>query len=248
MQSDPGLPRHVGIIMDGNGRWAQARGLPRIEGHRMGARTARSVVEWANDAGIRVLSLYAFSTENWRRPPDEIRGLMSLLATLLPQNIPDMMKHRVRLSVLGDWEALPARARRALAEAVEKTEANTGVRVVLCLNYGGQQEIVAAVNNLIRELAAGGCEANKLVPMDAAAFRKHLWCADLPEVDLIIRTGGEQRLSNFMLWDAAYAELYFTETYWPDFDRAEFERALAAYRQRERRFGRVPGQMGSDRA
>ncbi len=240
-------PRHVGIIMDGNGRWARARGLPRLEGHRRGANVARDVVAWARDAGVRQLSLYAFSTENWRRPASEVRGLMTLLATMLPREIPAMMDNGVRLLALGDLAALPDRARRALEQACERTAGNDAIDLILCLNYGGQQEILAGARALA-ERAANLEELRKhLAAMTPADFRACLWRAELAPVDLIIRTGGERRISNFHLWDAAYAELYFSDVFWPDYTEADFLAALEDYARRERRFGRVGADAGGER-
>ena len=239
----PHIPGHVAVIMDGNGRWARSRGLPRLEGHRRGAARAREVVEWAADAGVRCISLFAFSTENWARPPREVRGLMSLLATMLPREVPAMNENGVRLRVLGAVEALPERARRVLDEALEATRGNERIDLVLCLNYGGRQEILAGVRNACREAMRADDPDAVLAALDAANFRQWLWCADLPEVDLLIRTGGERRISNFYLWDAAYAELFFSDRYWPDFSREDFLAALDDYARRERRFGRTSEQV-----
>ncbi len=238
-------PRHVGIIMDGNGRWARARGLPRLEGHRKGGDVAREAVRWARNAGIRQLSLYAFSTENWQRPAAEVRGLMSLLATLLPREIPAMMENGVRLLTLGDTAALPARARRALERACERTAGNDAIDLVLCLNYGGQQEILAGMRALADGAASLDALRERLAAMSPEDFRACLWRAELAPVDLIIRTGGERRISNFHLWDAAYAELYFSDVFWPDYTEADFLAALEDYARRERRFGRVGADAGA---
>lgn len=237
------LPRHVGVIMDGNGRWAKARGLARIEGHRRGAEVARKIVRWAADAGIREISLYAFSTENWARPQDEVRGLMAMLATLLPREIPEMQKEGVRLVVLGDWQRLPPPAREAVSKTMDATASGARITLVLCLNYGGQQEIVEGAKAMARWAMRQPDPERALEAIDGVRFRDFLWRRALAPVDLIIRTGGEMRISNFHLWDAAYAELYFTETLWPDFTEEEFKRALADYARRERRFGRTSEQV-----
>lgn len=229
--------------MDGNGRWAAKRHLPRLEGHKRGADRARDVVQWAMDAGVRQLSLYAFSTENWERPKSEVRGLMSLLATLLPQQLPLMQQKGIRMRVLGDVAALPPRARKAVEHACEQTRKNDQMDLALCLNYGGQQEILAGVRRALKWLLAQENPEASVALMDADRFRSMLWCGDLLPVDLIIRTGGEQRISNFHLWDAAYAELYFTDIYWPDFSERDFQDALVAFAERERRFGRISGQL-----
>jgi len=231
--------------MDGNGRWAKGRGLPRLEGHRQGAVRAREVVEWASDAGVRQISLYAFSTENWERPKDEVRGLMALLATLLPRELPRMQENGVRLLTLGDLSRLSARPRRVLADCCEATKDNTNIDLVLCLNYGGQQEIVEGARALSRWASAQDDSERALAAVDANAFRTFLWRKDLLPVDLLIRTGGEYRISNFHLWDAAYAELYFSDRYWPDYSKEDFMQALNSYAARERRFGQTSDQVVS---
>ena len=243
MTSSASLPRHVAVVMDGNGRWARARGLPRLEGHRRGAARAREIVEWAADAGIQQISLFAFSTENWSRPKVEVRGLMSMLATLLPREIPAMQEQGVRVRALGDVTALPEKAQKAIAEACAKTANNTRIDLVLCLNYGGQQEVLAGARRLA-EWAAGQQDMQAALDgVDVQGFRHFLWCDELLPVDLLIRTGGEHRISNFFLWDAAYCELYFSERFWPEFERADFDAALADYAGRERRFGKTSEQL-----
>lgn len=238
-----GLPNHVGIIMDGNGRWAKARGKARLEGHQQGAAIARDVVEWAHDAGIRQLSLYAFSTENWERPRLEVRGLMSLLATLLPRTLPEMQEKGVRLRALGDISQLPGRARRAVERACSETRHNTGIDLILCLNYGGRQEILAGVKTALHRLCAQPDPERAAEAMTTEQFRSMLWCHDVAPLDLLIRTGGDKRISNFYLWDAAYAELYFSDLLWPDFSRQELQAALDDYAGRERRFGLISEQI-----
>lgn len=229
--------------MDGNGRWAKERGLPRLEGHRQGAERARQVVEWAADAGVRQISLYAFSTENWERPKAEVRGLMALLATLLPRELPGMQKNGVRLRTLGEISALPERAQRALSRSCEATKGNSRIDLILCLNYGGQQEIVDGAKALCRWAAAQPDAEKALQGVDAESFRSFLWRRELLPVDLLIRTGGEYRISNFHLWDAAYAELYFSPRYWPDYSREDFMQALNDFTSRERRFGQTSEQV-----
>lgn len=237
------LPCHVGIVMDGNGRWAKLRGKPRLEGHRQGADRARDVVEWAHELGIRQISLFAFSTENWSRPKQEVSGLMSLLATLLPREIPRMQEKQVRLRVLGDISKLPGAARRAVARACDATRENKGIELILCLNYGGQQEIIEGIRSFVGQAGSRTELEHELASLTPETFRSHLWCADLKPVDLLIRTGGEMRISNFHLWDAAYAELYFTDCLWPDFSREELKAALDDYAGRERRFGKISEQI-----
>ncbi|RMH52094.1 MAG: di-trans,poly-cis-decaprenylcistransferase [Zetaproteobacteria bacterium] len=229
--------------MDGNGRWAEAHRLPRLEGHRRGADRARDVVEWARDAGIRQISLYAFSTENWERPDAEVRGLMALLAMLLPRRVPEMMREGVRLLTLGDLSALPRRARRALDEAKAQTAGNRVIDLILCINYGGRQEIVAGVRRALAWALAQPDPAAAAAALDVERFGAMLGRDEVLPVDLIIRTGGERRVSNFHLWDSAYAELYFSPTYWPDYSRADLQAALEDYAARERRFGLTGAQI-----
>ena len=239
----PIVPKHVAIIMDGNGRWAKARGLPRLEGHRQGAERAREVVEWAADVGIKQISLYAFSTENWERPKSEVRGLMALLATLLPRELKRMQKNGVRLLTLGDISLLPERARKAVERTCFETRENSRIDLILCLNYGGQQEIVDGAKRLCRWVGEQPDPTEALESIDVEKFRAFLWRDNLLPVDLLIRTGGECRISNFHLWDAAYAELYFSQTYWPDYSRDELIKAVDDYARRERRFGQTSEQV-----
>jgi len=229
--------------MDGNGRWAKARGKGRLEGHQQGAKVARDVVAWAMELNVTQLSLYAFSTENWDRPKLEVRGLMSLLSILLPKTLPEMMRLGVRFRVLGDLSPLPGSAKRAVKKAMSETAGNSAMDLVLCLNYGGQQEILAGVRT--------ACEwVDKQPDCDKAwqaltpeKFRSMMWRHDLAPLDLLIRTGGERRISNFHLWDAAYAELYFTDVYWPDFSKKDLQDALDDYASRERRYGQTSEQV-----
>jgi len=233
--------------MDGNGRWAKQQGLPRLEGHRRGTVRARQVVEWAEEFGVRQISLFAFSTENWCRPKTEIRGLMSILASLLPLEIPAMNKKGVRVRTLGDTGALPKRAQRAIAKTCRETQANDRIDLVLCLNYGGQQEILAGLRAAYQWVSSQPDIEKALAEINEDHFRTFLWCGDLLPVDLIIRTGDEHRISNFFLWDAAYAELYFSKQYWPAFSYEDFKAALDDYASRERRFGKTSEQMKQTR-
>lgn len=237
------VPRHVAIIMDGNGRWAKERGLPRLEGHRQGAERAREVVEWAADAGVKQVSLFAFSTENWDRPKIEVRGLMALLATLLPRESKRMQEKGVRLLTLGDISQLPERAQKAVADACHETKSNSRIDLVLCLNYGGQQEIVEGAKALYHWANKQADPEKALESIDTEQFRNFLWRDDLLPVDLLIRTGGEYRISNFHLWDIAYAELYFSKVYWPDYSEEELQKALSDFNLRERRFGQTSEQL-----
>ncbi len=239
------VPRHVGIIMDGNGRWAKSRGMPRIEGHRQGAKRVRDVVKWAIDAGVRQLSLYAFSTENWDRPGYEVRGLMQLLSMMARSMLPELLQQGVRLRLLGDIASLPDDAKKAVQTACEKTSAGERIDLILCLSYGGQQEIVAGVRQALRWALQQPDPEAAVDQLDVHRFRDQLWRANISPVDLIIRTGGEKRISNFHLWDAAYAELCFLDVFWPDFSQADFISALQEYAERERRFGLVSEQIAS---
>jgi len=237
------LPRHVGIIMDGNGRWAKAQNKGRLEGHKKGAEIARDIVGWAQTQGIKQLSLYAFSTENWNRPKLEVRGLMSLLAILLPKSLPDMMRNNIRFRVLGDISPLPRGAKKAVQQACLQTINNHGIDLILCLNYGGQQEILAAVKTTVQTIMNQNDPQQALEKLDLASFRNAMWCNDIAPLDLLIRTGGEVRISNFHLWDAAYAELYFTDVLWPDFSESDLQQAIHDYQARERRYGLTSDQL-----
>jgi undecaprenyl diphosphate synthase len=224
------LPRHVAIIMDGNGRWAQARGQLRPAGHREGVKAVRKIVSAARELDIEVLTLFAFSQENWKRPPLEVRLLMELLMSTLERELPDLHRNGVRLRVIGEHEGLGEVLRERIAEAEQQTAANTAMTLVIALGYGGQWDIVQAA----QRLAAEGR------PIDAQNLERELVTADWPAPDLLIRTGGEYRISNFMLWQLAYTELYFTDLLWPDADMQLLRDALQWYAGRERRFGTVP--------
>jgi len=234
------LPRHVAIIMDGNGRWARERGRPRLFGHKAGVDSVRAVVEAAREAGIGHLTLYAFSTENWNRPSAEVRGLMGLLKTYLVGELATMLDNDIRLSCLGEIDRLPPDVRDVLVQTMEQTRRCTAMRLNLALSYGGRREIVRAVREAMRL-----CRAGALAPeeMDEARFATLLDTAGQPDPDLLIRTGGERRISNFLLYQASYAELYFTKTKWPDFRKEAFYEALADYGRRQRRFGRTGEQV-----
>ena len=237
MTEKDNLPYHVAVVMDGNGRWAEQHRLPRLEGHRRGAKIARHIVEWAADAGVRQISLFAFSTENWARPKMEVEGLMSLLATMLLKELPKMQKKGVRFRTLGGIDALPEKARKAVERACLETCDNKRIDLILCLNYGGQQEILEGVKRVSLWAAAQDDPEQALAKLDTDTFRSFLWCAETRPVDLLIRTGAERRISNFLLWDAAYAELYFCDKYWPDFSEQDFLSAIDDFTGRERRFG-----------
>jgi len=236
------MPRHVAIIMDGNGRWAAARSLPRVEGHRRGVEALRKTVRAAGELGIAVLTIFSFSSENWSRPQSEIRDLLSLLRRFIRNDLADLHKSNVQVRVIGDREDLAADIRGLLEEAENLTRHNDGLTLVVAFNYGARQEIARAARRLALEVAEGRLSANQITP---ELLGRHLDAPDLPDPDLIIRTSGEQRLSNFLLWQAAYSELIFVPINWPDFDRSALEGAIAEYRRRERRFGGLVAQIGS---
>jgi len=235
-------PRHVAIIMDGNGRWAAAHGLPRIEGHRRGVEALRRTVRAARDLGIEVLTIFSFSSENWSRPASEIKDLLGLLRRFIRNDLADLHKSNVRVRIVGERDNLDRDIRLLLQEAEDLTRDNDGLTLVVAFNYGGRQEIARAAGRLAAEVAQGRLAPEAISP-DLIA--RHLDTADLPDPDVIIRTSGEQRLSNFLLWQSAYSELVFVPINWPDFDRAALEAAIAEYRRRERRFGGLVAQTGS---
>lgn len=230
------LPQHIAIIMDGNGRWARRRHLPRIAGHRAGMKAVRSVVETASRIGLESLTLYAFSVENWkRRPKSETSFLMALLRQYLKMEVPTMMKNNVRLDYIGRRHELPQEVQERMAWAREETSGNSGMRLTLALNYGARSELVDAFNEIVRAAQSnGGLDHLKI---NEELIDKHLYTRHLPDPDLVIRTSGEMRLSNFLLWQLAYAEIYVTQTLWPDFDRRHLLESIAEYQKRERRYG-----------
>ena len=229
------VPGHIAVIMDGNGRWATRRGAPRTAGHAAGAETFRRIATYCRDIGVRYLTVYAFSTENWKRPPEEIDAIMRLLERYLGEAIEKMERDGIRLRVLGDTGALSPGLRALIRETEGITNRlNAGFQANICLNYGGRAEIVRAARRWAERVQNG-----ETAELDEARFGSLLYSAGIPDPDLLIRPGGEQRLSNFLLWQCAYSELYFTDTLWPDFDGKEIDRAIAAYRQRERRYGGI---------
>jgi len=234
------VPRHVAIIMDGNGRWAERRHLPRFAGHKAGVDAVKGMVEICGDKGIEVLTLFAFSSENWRRPKEEVGLLMGLFMTALEQQARKLHQNNVRLRMIGDRGAFGARLQAKMLEVEELTRANTGLILVVAVNYGGRWDIVQAARRIASRAKAGELEVSDI---SAEAFESALSVHDLAEPDLFIRTGGEQRISNFLLWQLAYTELYFTDTLWPDFDRRAFDGALASFARRQRRFGRTGEQV-----
>ncbi len=233
------IPRHVAIIMDGNGRWAQQRGLPRVAGHQAGVKSVREVVEAAIDIGIPVLTLYAFSQENWKRPQEEVSVLMGLLDHFLDKEIKNLVRQGVRFRVLGRIEALPQKVQKKIFEAVERTAANNKLVFNIALNYGARTEILDAVREVLREAKSNASLMNG--GLDEAYFSERLYTRGLPDPDLLIRTSGEMRLSNFLLWQLSYAEIYITKKNWPDFHKQDLLKAVRDYQKRERRFGDIHG-------
>jgi undecaprenyl diphosphate synthase len=237
-QLDP-LPQHVAIIMDGNGRWAQKRHRPRLFGHKAGADSVRVAVETAREVGIQHLTLYAFSTENWKRPGLEVKGLMGLLKTYLQSELDTMKKNGIRLECFGQKDRLPEDVRTLLDRVIAETKKGSELRLNLCLSYGSRAEMIRAVQEISQKCAAGELKHEEI---DDQLFSDHLYSTGQPDPDLLIRTSGEQRLSNFLLWQLSYAELYFTETPWPEFRRDQFVAALEKYAGRQRRFGKTGAQ------
>jgi len=229
---------HVAIIMDGNGRWARKRGLPRVIGHRQGVESVRAMVKTSTNIGLKYLTLYTFSTENWQRPAEEVRTLMNMLEEMLERETPELNENNVRINAIGRLDALSENARRALKESLDTTKNNTGLVLTLCLNYGSRGEIVDAVKKIIEEDRGSHID---LASFDEGKFAAFLYDPSLPEPDLMIRTGAEnrERISNFLLWQIAYTEIYFTKILWPDFREKEFLAAIDSFKQRERLFGRV---------
>lgn len=230
------VPRHIAIIMDGNGRWATKRFMPRVAGHGKGVEAVRNIVEACVDRGVEYLTLFAFSSENWRRPADEVSLLMRLFVTALEREVSKMHANGIRLKVVGDLERFDAKLRELISNAERRTANNTRLTVTICANYGGRWDIMQAVAKMM----AANPGATEFAEEQLAP---HLAMAYAPEPDLFIRTGGEERISNFLLWQLAYTEFYFTETYWPDFDGSALDRAITSYQQRERRFGRTSEQL-----
>jgi undecaprenyl diphosphate synthase len=240
VRSDPAVPHHVAIIMDGNGRWAKQRGLPRIEGHRRGVETVRTAMSAARDLGVKMLTLYAFSVENWKRPQDEVGALMSLLEFYLKKELETFVRDRVRFRTIGRTQDLPAGIQKLLRTTTEETKHFTDYTLVLALNYGSRTEVVDAARAYAAAVSSG---AEKLNDSSWDTFSRYLYTADLPDPDLIIRTSGEKRISNFLLMQAAYAEFVFTPALWPDFTKADLAEAIAEYGRRERRFGQISEQV-----
>jgi undecaprenyl diphosphate synthase len=234
------LPKHVAIIMDGNGRWAKQQGLLRVVGHENGTKSVRDVVEASAELGIKNLTLYAFSTENWNRPKIEVRTLMKLLVKSLKKEIKTLQDNNIKLSAIGNLNDLPKKAHNELLEVIEKTKENNAMILTLALSYGSREELINVVKELSNKVKNNIISSDSI---DESIINKHLYTQNLPDVDLLIRTSGEQRISNFLLWQIAYAELYFTPILWPDFKKADLYDALIEYQNRERRFGKTSEQL-----
>lgn len=236
------LPSHIAIIMDGNGRWAKKRALPRIAGHKEGMETVRKITRAADDLGIKVLTVYAFSTENWKRPKKEVNFLMSLPDMFLNSFLPEIMERNIKMQVIGEIDGLPEYTKKPLIRAIEETKNNTGLILNFAMNYGSRHEIVSAVQKIVADAKEGKVQVDSI---DESLINQYLMTSNLPEPDLLIRTSGELRLSNFMLWQLAYTELWFTDTLWPDFSKEDLYEAIFAYQNRNRRFGGLKGEENS---
>ncbi|MDV7187879.1 isoprenyl transferase [Lutibacter sp. TH_r2] len=234
------IPKHIAIIMDGNGRWAKQKGKPRIFGHKNGVTSVRESIEGCAEIGVEYLTLYAFSTENWNRPKLEVKTLMSLLVTSLKKELKNLQKNNIILNTIGNIDLLPKNAQKELFEVIKQTEKNTGLTLTLALSYGSREEIVNVIKNISEKVVNNNL---KIEEIDEKIINNHLYTFSLPDVDLMIRTSGEQRISNFLLWQMAYAELYFTNTFWPDFRKKNLFNAILDYQQRERRFGKTSEQL-----
>lgn len=230
------LPKHVAVIMDGNGRWAKQQGLPRIMGHRRGVDTLKDILRCCKDWGVKALTAYAFSTENWGRPIEEVDFLMTLFERVLRQELREMKAEDVQIRFVGKLDALPRSLQKEIERSMEETRHNQGIQFTVATNYGGRQEIIQACRAIATQVQQGKLDPDQI---DEALFERHLYTTGVCDPDLLIRTSGEMRVSNFLLWQVAYSEIYVTNTLWPDFDRTEFHRALASYQQRDRRFGKV---------
>lgn len=236
MAQEINMPRHVAIIMDGNGRWAEEKRLPRIAGHHEGTKRVKEIVKAARELGLGVITFFAFSSENWGRPKHEVGMLLHYFESFLRKELPGMIKNNIRFRVIGRGHPIPRRLLEKIRDAERKTQKNTGLVLVLAINYGSRQEIVDAVKGVCARVIDGRIDPNDL---DEEEFSKYLYTSGLPDPDLLIRTSGEIRLSNFLLWQLSYAEMYFSKAYWPDFHREEFELALKDYQRRQRRFGNI---------
>ena len=234
------IPEHIAIIMDGNGRWAKKRGLPRIAGHRQGIKSVREITNICSDIGVKYLTLYTFSTENWNRPQKEVDALMMLLLSTIKNEIDDIHKNNLVLSTIGNIEVLPKNIKKEISDGIYLTRKNTGLNLILALNYGSRQEIIIAVNNIIKKNNKGEIDPSII---DENLFSSFLSTKNTPDPDLLIRTGGELRISNFLLWQCAYTEIYLTDTFWPDFRKEKLIESITAFQKRERRFGKTSEQI-----
>lgn len=228
------LPAHVAIIMDGNGRWAQSKNLPRMAGHNAGMQTIKEIVKASSALGVKHLTVYAFSTENWKRSTEEVSGIFKLIVIYIERELKELHENNVKVRVLGDYEKLPKEAVKSLERSLETTKDNTGLQFNIALNYGGRDEILRSVKKLAQEVEAGSLKADEITE---EMISDHLYTAGIPDPDMIIRTSGEMRLSNYLLWQSAYSELVFTDVLWPDFTREEYERMIDIFQNRKRRFG-----------
>ena len=236
------IPNHIAIIMDGNGRWAKEKGLPRIAGHREGINSVRDITRICGEIGVKYLTLYTFSTENWNRPKKEVNALMSLLLSTIKMEVKELHKNNVKFSTIGDLSFLPKNTESGLKEGIDLTKNNTGLNLVLALNYGSRQEIIDSVINIANKVKSGEIDSNHI---DETVFSSFLYTKNYPDPDLLIRTSGELRISNFLLWQCAYTEMYLTNTYWPSFREDELFKAILDFQNRERRFGKISEQVNS---
>ncbi|MCX2744541.1 isoprenyl transferase [Mangrovivirga sp. M17] len=237
------IPSHIAVIMDGNGRWAKKKGAVRLFGHRNAVNAVRDVTEGCAEIGVEYLTLYAFSTENWSRPKDEVSGLMELLVSTIRKELKTLTKNNVRLHTIGDTDSLPKKCKRELLEAIERTRENSGLNLILALSYSGRWELTQAMKKISSEVEKGNLKPEDI---NENTIKNNLMTAEFPDPELMIRTSGEMRISNYLLWQSAYTELYFTETLWPDFNKEELAKAILSYQQRERRFGKISEQLKSD--
>ena len=240
ISNDNIIPEHIAIIMDGNGRWAKKRGLPRIAGHRQGIKSVREITNICSDIGVKYLTLYTFSTENWNRPQKEVDALMMLLLSTIKHEIKDIHKNNLVLSTIGNIEVLPKNIKKEISNGIDLTINNTGLNLILALNYGSRQEIILAVNNIIEKNNKGEIDSSMI---DEDLFSSFLSTKNIPDPDLLIRTGGELRISNFLLWQCAYTEIYLTDIFWPDFRKEKLIESIVAFQKRERRFGKTSEQI-----
>ncbi len=238
--SNRNIPSHIAIIMDGNGRWAKEKGLPRFAGHREGINSVREITRVCGELGVKHLTLYTFSSENWSRPKKEVSALMTLLLKTIRKEIVELDKKNVRLTAIGSLEDLPVDAQKGILDGIEQTKTNTGLNLILALSYSGRQEILCAINAICHDIEAGKIKKDSI---SEDLFKTYLYTANVPDPELLIRTGGEKRVSNFLLWQIAYSEFYITDTYWPRFREEELYIAIKNYQERERRFGKVSEQL-----